>query len=321
MQQVLITLYGERLHESDAETCHRDTWAQNYLRFGWIDFIDDPAVSGALMEQVESWARDLGCSAVHGPLGFTDLDREAMLVDGFDELATLATNHDQPYYHVHLENMGFKPDAEWLEHEVDVTRPADPKVARVAAIAKKRWNLRMLEVRSKKELLPYAHELFEVINEAYSHLYGVVHLTDSQIQAYVKQYFGFVNPDLLPVVLDENGRMVGFTIAMPSLSRALQKSKGRMLPFGFLHLLKALRRFDRVDVYLGAVRREYQGKGINAIMMEWFYNNIRKLGVKRVHANPQMNTNKAVLDQWQYFTARQHKTRRVYIKALGPSGT
>ena len=295
---------------------HEQTWGQNYLRFGWIDFIDDPLVSAALMGQVESWASDLGCAAVHGPLGFTDLDREGMLVEGFQELGTLATRHDQPYYHQHLEKMGYGKDADWLEHEVDVTVPLDERVSRVAAISNKRYNLRVVEFKNKKQLLPYAPELFEIINEAYSHLYGVVHLTEAQVEAYVKQYLGFVIPDLVPIVLDEDGRMVAFTIAMPSLSRALQKGKGRLFPFGFLHLLMALKRFDRVDMYLGAVLPEYQGRGVNAMLMEAFYKTLQRYGVKRIHANPQMETNRPVLDQWRYFKDRQHKRRRVYIKYL-----
>lgn len=295
---------------------HFETWGQNYLRFGWIDFIEDPDVSMALMDKVESWAGELGCTAVHGPLGFTDLDREGMLVEGFDELGTLATRHDQPYYHVHLEKLGYQKDADWLEHEVDVTLPLEEKISRVAAIARKRYKLHSPDIKKKNDLLPYAPELFEIINEAYSHLYGVVHLSDAQVEAYVKQYFGFVIPELVPFVLDENGRMIGFTIAMPSLSRALQKGKGRLFPFGFIHLLNALRRFDRVDMYLGAVRPEYQGKGINAIMMEKFYLAVQKMGVKKIHANPQMETNQKVLQQWEYFNDRQHKRRRVFIKHL-----
>ena len=300
---------------------HQETWGQHYLRFGWIDFLEDPQISKALMDEVESWALELGCSAVHGPLGFTDLDREGMLVEGFDELGTLATRHDQPYYHTHLENLGYEKDADWLEHEVDVTGPLNERVSRVAEIARKRYNLRVLDVKHKNQLLPYAHELFEIINEAYSHLYGVVHLTEDQIDGYVKQYFGFVTPPLLPIVLDEEGRMIGFTIAMPSLSRALQKGKGRLFPLGFLHLLLALKRFDRVDMYLGAVRPEYQGRGINAIMMETFYHAVQKLGVKKLHANPQMETNHPVLEQWEYFKVRQHKRRRVYIKHLQSKGS
>jgi len=300
---------------------HQETWGQHYLRFGWIDFIEDPHVSKALMDEVESWALELGCTAVHGPLGFTDLDREGMLVEGFHELGTLATRHDQPYYHTHLESLGYEKDADWLEHEVAVAGPLNERVSHVAAIARKRYNLRVLDVKHKNQLLPYAHELFEIINEAYSHLYGVVHLTEDQIDAYVKQYFGFVSPPLLPVVLDETGRMVGFTIAMPSLSRALQKGKGRLFPLGFLHLLLALKRFDRVDMYLGAVRPEYQGKGVNAIMMERFYKTVQDCGVKTLHANPQMETNQPVLEQWEYFKVRQHKRRRVYIKHLQSKGS
>lgn len=295
---------------------HRDTWNQNFLRFGWIDFVEDPAVSKALMDEVESWAAELECEAVHGPLGFTDLDREGMLVEGFDELGTLATRHDQPYYHQHLEVLGYQKDADWLEHEVDVTRPLDERISRVAAIARKRYKLHVPRFKNKNELLPYAPELFEIINEAYSHLYGVVHLTDAQVEVYVKQYFGFIIPDLVPIVLDETGRMVAFTIAMPSLSHALQKGKGRLFPFGFIHLLSAMQRFDRVDMYLGAVRPEYQGRGINAIMMESFYTALQNHGVKWIHANPQMESNYKVLEQWQYFNERQHKRRRVYIKRL-----
>jgi len=295
---------------------HRDTWGQNFLRFGWIDFIEDTEVSKALMDRVESWASELGCTAVHGPLGFTDLDREGMLVEGFHELGTLATRHDQPYYHQHLENLGYQKDVDWLEHELDVTSELNERISRVAAIARKRYKLRVLEVKNKNQLLPYAPELFEIINEAYSHLYGVIHLTDAQVEAYVKQYFGFVLPDLVPVVLDENGRMVGFTIAMPSLSLALQKGKGRLFPLGFLHLLLALKRFDRVDVYLGAARPEYQGRGVNAIMMETFYLALQKNGVKKIHVNPQLETNNKVWSQWKYFNTRQHKRRRVYIKHL-----
>ena len=165
-------------------------------------------------------------------------------------------------------------------------------------------------------MLPYAPELFEIINDAYRHLYGVVHLSEAQVEAYVKQYFGFVIPELVPFVLDENGRMVAFTIAMPTLSRALQKGKGRLFPLGFAYLLMAMKRFDKVDMYLGAVRSEYQGRGINAIMMESFYHAVQKYGIKKLHANPMMETNFRVLEQWAYFNERQHKRRRVYIKHI-----
>jgi GNAT superfamily N-acetyltransferase len=295
---------------------HIKTWDQRYLRFGWIDFIDDEEVINALMGAVEAWAKELDLTAVHGPLGFTDLDREGMLVEGFRELATLATRHDPPYYHQHLERLGYGKDVDWLEHEVSIPDELPDKIRRVADISQRRYKLTVLEPKNKQELLKYAPELFEVINETYSHLYGVVHLTEKQREAYVKQYFGFVIPDLVPVVLNEKGRMVAFTIAMPSLSRAIQKAKGQLFPFGFAHLLGALRNFDRIDTYLGAVIPELQGRGVNAIMMVALFKAAQKYGIKTVHANPQLETNRKVWSQWEYFSTRQHKRRRVYIKHI-----
>jgi GNAT superfamily N-acetyltransferase len=295
---------------------HVETWDQPYLRFGWIDFIDDPNVSSALMGAVEDWAKELNLAAVHGPLGFTDLDREGMLVEGFDELATLATRHDLPYYPQHMEKLGYKKDVDWLEEEVIVPDELPEKVTRVAEISRRRYKLNLLEVKNKKELLPYAPELFDIINDAYSHLYGVVHLTERQVEAYVKQYFGFVIPELVPAVMNAEGQMVAFTISMPSLSRALQKAKGQLFPFGFIHLLSALNKFDRIDTYLGAVRPDYQGKGVNAMMMESLYYAIKKRGVKYVHANPMLESNFRILETWKYFESRQHKRRRVFIKHL-----
>jgi GNAT superfamily N-acetyltransferase len=295
---------------------HIEKWGQRYLRFGWIDFYDDPEISKTLLQTVEEWALELGLEAVHGPLGFTDLDREGMLIQGFDELATLATNHDQPYYSEHLIRLGYEKDIDWLEHEISIPESLDERVTRIAEIARKRYKLRLLEAKNKNQMLPYAPELFEILNEAYDHLYGTVHLTDKQIDAYVKQYFGFVIPDFVPVILNENDRMVAFGITMPSLSRALQKGKGRLFPFGFIHLLRALNKPDRIDMYLGAVRREYQGKGINAILMQALYQAYKKHGIKSIHANPQLETNSPILNQWKFFEVRNHKRRRVFIKHL-----
>lgn len=295
---------------------HTETWGEKFMRFGWIDFMDDPAVADALMDAVETWAKELECTAVHGPLGFTDLDREGMLVEGFDELSTLATRHDPPYYHQHMERLGYSKVVDWYEHEITIPDELDEKILRIARLVEKRYKFRVLDAKNKKELLKYAPELFEVINKTYSHLYGVVELTDKQREAYVKQYFGFVIPDLVPVVLDENDKMVGFAIAMPTLSRAIQKARGKLFPFGFIYLLNAMRKFDRIDTYLGAVVPELQGRGVNALLMVSLYNACKKYGVKTVHANPQLETNQKMWSQWRYFDSRQHKRRRIYIKHL-----
>jgi GNAT superfamily N-acetyltransferase len=176
--------------------------------------------------------------------------------------------------------------------------------------------LHLLEARNKKDLLVYAEELFDLLDDTYAHLYGTVPLSRRQVEAYIKQYFGFVEPDFVPIVLDKQGRMVAFGITMPSLSRALQKSGGRLFPFGFVHLLRALKKNDRFDLYLVAVRREYQSKGINAILMNHMNQVFARRGIKSVESNPELETNANVQGQWKYYQKRQHKRRRVFIKSL-----
>jgi GNAT superfamily N-acetyltransferase len=296
---------------------HIEKWGQNYIRFGWVDFVDDPAVSAALFEQVEGWAAENKMTAVHGPLGFTDMDREGMLVEGFDELGTLATIYNYPYYPQHLEAMGYAKDVDWVEFEVKVPTEPVEKIEKLTEIVKKRYNLRIADFGSKREMLKYADALFDLLDTTYNDLYGVVPLTRAQVDAYIKQYFGFITPDFVPIVLDEHDEMIAFGISMPSLSKALQRSKGSLFPFGFLHFLKALRWNDRGDLYLVAVKPEYQGRGVNAIMIDHMYGVFRRLGIHTIESNPELETNLLVQGQWKYFEHRQHKRRRVYIKQLG----
>jgi len=295
---------------------HIEKWNQPYVRFGWFDFVDDPAVSEALLNTVESWARKMGMTAVHGPLGFTDLDREGMLVEGFEEVGTLATNYNHSYYPCHMEKMGYCKDIDWLEFEISLPEELNPAVARIAATALRQNKLRLLEPRSKKDLLPYAKELFQLLSDEYNNLYGVVPLTRKQVDVYVKQYFGFVIPKFVPVVVDENNRMVAFGITMPSVSRALQSAKGRLLPFGFIGLLRAMKKNDRADLYLVAVKSEYQGRAVNAILMNRVHEVFHEFGIKKVESNPELETNQNVQSQWKFYEKRQHKRRRCFIKHL-----
>jgi GNAT superfamily N-acetyltransferase len=284
-----------------------------------MDFIDDEAVSRALLGAVESWAKEKGMAAVHGPLGFTDLDREGMLIEGFDELGTLATNYNHPYYPVHMEKLGYAKDIDWVEFEMAVPSEPNETISRIASIALRRNKLKLLEAGNKKGLLPYAKDLFHLLDDEYSRLYGVVPLTQKQVDGYVKQYFGFITPDFVPIVLDEKGRMVAFGITMPSLSKALQKAQGRLFPFGFIHLMKALKKNDRADLYLVAVKSEYQGKGVNAVLIHKMNQVYNRLGITKVESNPELETNRLVQEQWKYFEKRQHKRRRCFIKRLDPS--
>lgn len=295
---------------------HMKKWGQKYLRFSWLDFIDDHEVSNALISVVEDWAKELGMEAIHGPLGFTDLDREGMLVEGFDELATMATFYNYPYYGKHMESMGYEKDIDWIEFELTVPEKQNEKISRAAEIVAKRTNFKLLVINHKKELLIYAKELFNLLVDEYTHLYGTNPLNKQQIDAYIKQYFGFVHPDFIPIVIDQQGRMVAFGIAIPSLSIALQKSKGKLFPIGWWFILKALQKNDRADLMLVAVKKEFQGSGVNAILMDKITKVFLDRGIKKVESNPELETNVNVQSLWKLYDKRQHKRRRIYIKKL-----
>lgn len=295
---------------------HAKKWNQNYMRFGWYDFEDDREISRVLMNEVEQWAREMDMDAIHGPLGFTDMDREGMLVEGFDELGTLATYYNHPYYLDHIKALGFEKDVDWLQFNLSVPDKVDDTITRVAQAAMKRSNLHLLNARSRKDVLPYVSQIFDLIDTGYSHLYGTVPLTARQVQAYKDQYFGFIKPEFVPIVLDENNRVVAFAITMPSLSKALQKTNGRLFPFGFLYLLRAMDKNDLMDLYLVAVKPEFKGRGVNAILMDALYKAYMKAGIKHAETNLDLETNTAVMAQWKFFNTRQHKRARSFIKKL-----
>ena len=296
---------------------HKEKWGQPYMRFGWFDGIDDPAVAVALLGKVEGWARDESLTAVHGPMGFTNMDHAGMLVEGFDKLATQAAGYNYDYYGDHLTKAGYVKDVDYLEYEIHMPDAVDRKITKLAELVLKRNNLRLLDVKDKNELLPYAHELFDMLGAEYKHLYGVVPLSEEQVDAYIKQYFGFISPEFVPVIVDTDGRMVAFGVTIPSLSKALQRSKGRLFPFGAFHLMRALKKNDRADLLLVAVAKEYQGKGVNAVLINRIFEVFRDFGIKKVESNPELESNIAVQAQWKYFERHQHKRRRIYIKYLG----
>lgn len=292
-----------------------EKWGQKHCRFGWFDFVDDIDVSGALLGAIESWARENGLSSVHGPLGFTDMDPEGMLIDGFEELGTMATMYNHPYYPQHMEKLGYSKDVDWVEFEVKTPKEIPERVVRLQELVLKRSKLRIVE-RKKKYLRHYARKMFDLINEAYNDLYGFVTLTDKQIETYIDQYFGFIHPEYVHFIVDGEDNLIAFGIAMPSLSRALQRSKGRIFPFGFVHLLWALKFPKQIDMLLVAVRPDYQARGITAILMTEMTRNALKHGIISAETNVELETNTQVQAIWKPYDARQHKRRRCYIKAI-----
>jgi GNAT superfamily N-acetyltransferase len=292
---------------------HREKWGINLMRFGWIDFIDDAEVVSALLAEVEKWAKEEGCEGVHGPMGFTDMDREGMLVEGFNEVTTLATIYNYPYYPKQLEALGYVKDVDWLDHEFTVTNRSEEKIRKAAELIAKRSELHLFK-GTKKDLLKIAPQIFEVIEEAYSKLYGTVPLSDRQVQFYIDAYFGLVDLDYIPVVLDKDDRVVAFGITFPSFSKALQKTRGFLFPFGFIRLLRAIKKNDRADLYLVGVRDEYRRSGITALMANQILQTFLKRGIKYVESNLTLETNLDILAMWKYLDNRQPKPHRAYIK-------
>ncbi len=287
-------------------------------RFGFIDFEDDQEVSRALLTAVEDWARSKGMNHLIGPLGFTDLDHEGMLVEGYGELSTMATIYNYPYYPEHMEANGYTKESDWVEFLMEVPDKIPEKYNRIADIVKKKYDLRVLKYTSRSRIKKeYGRELFKLINEAYDGLYQYSPLTDRQIEYYIDIYLGLLNLELVTLVVDKQGKLVGVGISMPSMSRALQKSRGKMLPWGWYHLLKGLKgKNDRVDLLLVAVHPDYQNKGVNALLFQDLIPYYVKNGYKYAESNPEMETNAKVQGQWDYFNNRQHRRRRSYKKEL-----
>ena len=287
-------------------------------RFGFMDFVDDMEVSRALFDAAEDWGRRKGMNRMVGPLGFTDMDREGLLVEGIAELSTMATNYNYPYYAGHVEAAGYVKESDWVEFLLQVPDKVPERYDRIATLVKEKLNLRIQKYTSRKKAkAEIGHKLFRLINEAYKDLYQYSQLTDRQIDYYVDYYLGLVNLDLLTFVMDKDDNLVGLGIALPSLSRGLQKAHGRLHPFGWYHLLKALKgKNDRVDLLLVAVHPDYQNRGVNALMFQDLLPHFIRLGFKYAETNPEMETNAKVQSQWEVFNPRQHRRRRSYAKDI-----
>lgn len=288
------------------------------LRFGWVDFIDDTRVSEALFRAVEVWGRSKGMEEIVGPLGFSDMDPEGMLVEGFDQEGTMATIYNYPYYPKHLEAMGFEKEADWVEFRMTVPDGIPERYQRISDIIKRKYELSTPKYTSAKKLVKdYGQEIFQLINEAYSELYGYSPLTPRQINRYISMYIPVLRLDNISLIVDKDKKLIGVGIAMPSMSKALIKCRGRMFPFGWIHLLKALRgQNDVVDLLLVAVKPEYQSKGVNSLLFTDLIPCFIKNGYKFAESNPELELNQKVQSQWGYFETRQHKRRRAFRKSL-----
>ena len=296
-----------------------ETWNKKEVRFGWIDFIDDAEVSDALLKTVEAWGKERGATEIVGPLGFTDFDAEGMLVEGFDQLSTMATIYNYPYYPEHMVKHGYEKDADWVEFKIYIPDAIPDKHKRISEIIMRKYGLKIVKCTSTKDINKYGQAIFDLMNEAYSQLYGYSALSPKQIKQYIKMFLPILDLRMVTLVVDSEDQVIAAGISMPSLSEALQKAKGRLLPFGWYHLLKVifLKKYPKVlDLLLVAVKPEYQNKGVNALL---FYDLIpvyQKIGFEYAESNPELELNDKVQAQWEYFKTEQHKRRRCFKKEI-----
>lgn len=287
-------------------------------RFGFVDFTDDAEVVDQLFLAAENWSRACGMEEIIGPMGFTDMDHEGMLIEGFDESGTMATIYNYAYYPKHLERLGYVKDTDWVEYRMTVPDGVPDKYRRVADIVRRKYNLRNVHFKSVKKLKDrYGQELFGLINEAYDQLYGYSPLLPRQIDYYIKKYLGVLRLDCISVIVDADDRLAGVGISIPSLSRALQKSRGKLFPLGWVHFLRALYgKNEVVDLMLVAIRPEYQSRGVNALLFDDLIPAYIKNGYRFAESNLELEDNASVQLQWQYFERRLHRRRRAYRKRL-----
>lgn len=296
-----------------------ETWGNNRMRFTQVDFIDDREVSKALFDTIENWAKERGCTEVHGPLGFCDMDREGMLVEGFDKRNMFITYYNYPYYNEHITSLGYAKDVDWVEFKINVPKEGDEVYQKIHKIAQKvmeKGNYHKAQLDRKSQYKPYIKKVFELVNIAYAHLYGVVELVPDQIEKYAGKFIPLINPDYCCLVLDENEELAGFGVCAPSVAAALKKSEGKLFPTGWMGALKALRKNTAVDLLLIAVRPELQNRGINAIIIDHIMQSCIKNGIEYAESGPQLELNSKVLSQWKEFNAELHKRRRCYVKQL-----
>lgn len=286
------------------------------VRFGWLDFIDDEEVSKALIDEAIKFAQEKNLKKIEGPMGFTNLDKAGMLTFGFDKLATMIGLYNESYYPEHLEKLGLVKEKEWVEYEILFPEVLPEKVEKFSKLIAEKYQLQTVKFNSKEEILPLVEPMFKLLDETYKTLSTYTPISDEQIQHYKEKYFGFIDKDYIICIVDKEYNLVAFAITMPSYSRALQKSKGKLLPFGWWYFMNASKKNDRANFYLIGVHPEYQKRGVTAIIFKEIWKTFRKKGVKFLETNPELEENKNIQLLWQDYNPVNHKRRRTYSKNI-----
>ncbi|MBU4538607.1 MAG: GNAT family N-acetyltransferase [Weeksellaceae bacterium] len=282
------------------------------VRFGWLDFIDDFEVSKALIDVAINFAKEKNIGKIEGPMGFTNLDKAGMLTMGFDKLATMIGLYNFEYYPQHIEKLGLVKEKEWVEFEMDFPTVLPERVEKFSSLIAQKYKLKVIDFKNKKEILPLVEPMFKLLDQTYNSLSTYTPISDEQIKTYREKYFPFIDKNYVICVEDENHQLVSFAITMPSYSRALQKSKGKLLPFGWWHFLQAGKKNDRANFYLIGIHPEYQRRGVTAIIFKEIFLRFNRMGIKFAETNPELEENKSVQVLWQDYNPVNHKRRRTY---------
>ena len=291
---------------------------KNKLRFGWYDTIDDVNVSKALMEKVLEFGKSRKLEFVDGPVGFSNMDKAGLLIEGYDELNTMITWYHYPYQKEHLNKLGFSKLAEWVEYKIKIfsAEEAPEKVKKFSKIIQERYNLKVVNFKSTKEIIPYVDKMFELLNVTYSNLQTYVTIKQYQIDFYKEKFIKYIHPDFIKCCLDENDNLIAFLITMPSFSRALKKINGKIGLMGYFHLFKAQHFNDRVSLYLIGVDPKYQSKGVTAVIFNELQQTFNNRGIVEVETNPELVENKAIQAFWKNYESTLHKRRATFTKSL-----
>jgi len=289
-------------------------YQKSKARFGWFDFENNPGISEVLLNEIESWARAENMKELEGPMSFTNLDKAGMLIEGFDLLPTMATMYNYPYYIEHIERLGYVKAVDWIEHELDCPTEITDRFIRFDEILKQKYNLHTVKIKSQADVMHYAQKVFDLINKTHKDLHGFVAFEPEQVNLYVRKYSKILRPEFISLVADQEDQLIAFGIALPSISKALQKTKGKMFPFGWYHLWRALRHNDRLDLYLIGTDPAWRNKGVHASIFYEITKTAIKYKIKKVESNPELETNVQVQLLWKGYDYRQHKRRRTYKK-------
>ncbi len=282
------------------------------VRFGWLDFIDDIEVSKTLIDTAIEYAKSKGISKIEGPMGFTNLDKAGMLTKGFDKLATMIGIYNFDYYPKHMEQLGLVKEKEWVEFEINFPDTLPDKVEKFSNLIAEKYELELVKFKSKKDILPLVEPMFKLLDDTYKHLSTYTPITQEQIRHYKEKYFKFIDKDYIVCIKDKYGSLISFAITMPSYSKALQKAKGKLFPFGWWHLLNAGKKNDRANFYLIGIHPQYQKRGVTAIIFKEIYETFKKKGVKFLETNPELEENASIQALWQDYHPTNHKRRRTY---------